>query len=132
MLTLAQAVPPSPDQLDKFLGMLLEAAMAGRWSVVVALALVGAVWLLRKAPWPFLKTGEGGALLTVATSFAAAFATAAIAGAALSGPLLWSSLQVALLASGGWSLAKHLLPLLLKIPAVGKLFARGDAKVAVA
>lgn len=125
----------SPENLDQFLKLVLSAAAAGKWSSLAALALVAGVWALRKfvAPKaPFFATGEGGAVLTVLTSFVGALATAVLAGTALTGSLVWGSLQVALLAAGGWSLAKHLLPLLLKVPALAALFARGSAPVAVA
>lgn len=124
----------TPDALDKFLSLVLEAAVAGKWSSLAALGLVAAVWALRKfivPKAPFFATGEGGAVLTILTSFVGAVATAVLAGAAFSGTLVWSSLQVALLAAGGWSLVKHLLPLLLKAPFLAKLFARGDAATAV-
>ncbi len=115
----------TPDQLDLFFKLVLGAATAGKWAQLAALALVAVVWALRKfiAPkMPFFGTGEGGAVLTVLTSFAGAFATTLLAGAAFSWPLVWSSLQVAFLAAGGWSLAKHLLPLLMKVPFLAALF----------
>lgn len=115
----------TPENLEAFFKLVLGAASAGKWAHLAALALVAMVWALRKfvAPRaPFFSTGEGGAVLTVLSSFVGAFATALLAGTAFSWTLVWSSLTVALLAAGGWSLAKHLLPLLLKIPFIAKLF----------
>lgn len=125
----------TPETLDQFLQLVLGAVSAGKWSSVAALALVAAVWAVRKfiAPKaPFFATGEGGAVLTIASSFVGAFATAVLAGTPFTWVLVWSSLQVALLAAGGWSLLKHLLPLLLKIPGLGAFFAAGDATASVA
>ncbi len=124
----------TPDNLSEFLQLVVSAVAAGKWASVAALVLVATVWALRKfiAPKvPFFATGEGGAVLTIATSFGGALATALLAGTAVSGGLILSSLQVALLAAGGWSLLKHLLPLLLRVPFLANLFARGDAAVAV-
>lgn len=115
----------SPENLDAFLKLVLAAVATGKWASVAALALVAAVWGLRKfvAPKvPFFATGEGAAVLTISASFVGALATALLAGSALSVPLVWSSLQVAVMAAGGWSLAKHLLPLLLKVPFLAALF----------
>ena len=115
----------TPDTLDAFLRLVLNAATSGKWAQLAALALVAAVWALRKfvAPKaPFFSTGEGGAVLTILTSFVGALATALLGGASFSWPLLWGAVQVAVLAAGGWSLSKHLLPLLLKIPFLAKLF----------
>ncbi len=117
----------SPDSPSAFVQLLVNAAMSGRWPLLVALALVGIVWLLRKlvAPKvPFFATGEGGAVMNLATSFTLALATALLPGAAFTWSLLWVALQASLVASGGWSLLKYLLPL---IPGLSGLMARGDA-----
>lgn len=115
----------TPDNLEMFFKLVLGAATAGKWAQLAALALVAAVWALRKfiAPKaPFFATGEGGAVLTVLSGFVGALATTLLAGGAFSWALVWSSLQVSFLAAGGWSLAKHLLPLALKAPFIAKLF----------
>lgn len=129
--------PPAvatPENFDAFSKAVIAAVADGKWPAVAALALVAAVWALRKfiAPSaPFFATGEGGAVLNVLTSFAGAIATALFTGVTFTPALLWTSLQLSLLASGGWSLLKYLLPLLLKIPFLATIFARGSAPAAV-
>ncbi len=121
----------TPDNLSQFVGMVVDAAKGGQWPMVAALALVAAVWALRKfgAPKvPFFATSQGGAVLNLATGFSGAFLTALVAGSPFSWGLVWSAFNVSLLAAGGWGLASSLLfPLLMKIPFLANIFARGDA-----
>lgn len=122
----------TPDDPASFVQLLVDAALSGRWPLVVALALVALVWALRKflAPQvPFFGTGGGAAVLNVATSFSFALATPLLAGVTFTWSLLWVALQASLVAAGGWSLLSHLLPL---IPGLGNLFARGDATASIA
>ncbi len=125
----------SPENLGQFAELVIKAAQGGQWQMLAALALVAAVWGARKwgAPsLPFLGTPEGGAVLNIATGFSGALLTAAIGGTPITWALVWASFQVSVLAAGGWSLFKSLLlPLLLKIPFLANLFARGDAKAAI-
>jgi hypothetical protein len=127
----------TPENLEAFFKLVLTAASAGKWAQLVALALVGLVWLLRKLivpKVPFFATGEGGALLTVLTSFVGALATAVLApGVTFSWTLVSGAFYAALMAAGGWSLAKHLLPLVMKLPFLAALFPpKGDGPVLVA
>jgi hypothetical protein len=115
-----------------FVQLLVNAALSGRWPLVAALVLVGLVWVGRKllAPKvPFFATGAGGAVLNLLTSFSVALATALLPGTAFTWSLLWVALQASLVAAGGWSLLKYLLPL---VPGLGSLFARGDAAASIA
>lgn len=125
----------TPDNLADFAGLVLKAAQSGQWPMVAALALVAVVWAIRK--WgtpaiPFLGTPEGGAVLNLATGFSGALLTALMSGTPFTWSLAWASLQVSILAAGGWSLFKSLLwPLLLKVPFIAGLFARGAAAAVV-
>lgn len=125
----------SPENLGEFVALVLQAAQGGQWPMVAALALVAVVWAARKwgAPQvPFLGTPEGGAILNIATGFAGAFLTALMGGTPFTWGLLWASLQVSLLAAGGWAMLKSLVwPLLLRVPFIANLFSRGDAAVVV-
>ncbi len=121
----------TPDDPSGFVKLLIDAALGGRWPLVVALVLVALVWGLRKflAPKvPFFATGGGAAVLNIATSFSLALATPLLAGVVFSPALLWVALQASLAAAGGWSLLSHLLPL---IPGMGDLFARGNAAASI-
>lgn len=123
--------PVTPDKTAEFVQMLVNAALSGRWPLVVSLVLVGLVWALRKAlapKIPFFETGGGGAVLNILTSFSVALATALLPGTTFTWSLLWVALQASLVASGGWSLLKYLLPL---IPGLSGLFSRGDAPAAI-
>jgi hypothetical protein len=129
---LAQLSAPTPDNFGEFVQAVLGAATSGQWALVAAFVLVAVVWGLRKLPWPPLKTPEGGAVLNILTGFAGAFLSALVGGAAFSWALVLTSLQVSVLAAGGWSLLKSLVfPLLLRVPAFAKLFSRGSAAEAV-
>lgn len=125
----------SPDSLQQFAELVINAAKSGQWAMLAALGLVAVVWAVRKwgAPkLPFLATPEGGAVLNLATGFSGALLTALLGGTPFTWGLAWASLQVSILAAGGWSLFKSLLlPLLLKVPFLANLFARGDAATAI-
>jgi hypothetical protein len=117
----------TPDDPGAFFRLLVDAALAGRWPLVVAIVLVGVVWAFRKllAPKvPFFGTGAGAAVLNLLTSFSLALVTPLLAGVSFTWAMCWVALQASLVAAGGWSLLTHLLPL---IPGLGNLFARGDA-----
>lgn len=113
---------PSPDQLSDFAKLAFDSVTSGKWQAVAALALVAAVWAVRKfvAPKvPFFGTDAGGAVMLLGTSALGGLATALLAGGALSGPMLWAAVAVAVKAAGGWTLAKRLLPL--AYPVLAKL-----------
>lgn len=89
-----------------------EAIMSGNYTLAAAMALVLAVAVLRKygaKRWPFLASDAGGSLLALLGSFGGAVGTALMAGAAISGGLLWSAAGIAFAASGGYTLVKRLL-----------------------
>lgn len=106
---------PNPDQLADFLKIVFEAVMAGKWTSVAAFALVLAIWGARKylVPHvPFLATQAGGALLALGTAVLGGCASALLAGAGVSWPVILAAVTLAVKAAGGWTLASHLLPLL--------------------
>lgn len=116
----------SPENIEVFLGLVLEAIRSGQWALVAALLLVVAVFLVRKTvKAPFLATPEGGALLNLAGSFASGLVLA-FTGTPFSWALVWTVL-LSVMASGGRSLIKSLLPLLLRIPFLAQAFGRGSA-----
>lgn len=113
--------------------MAFEAATRGglSWQNLLAVgALVGVVALLRLflAPRvPFFATPEGGILLNVLVSGFAATVTALCGGAAFTWGLLGASLVMSWKAAGGWTLLKNLVPLVLSLPFIAKLFPpKGD------
>lgn len=137
LILLAQAVPPTePVDLAK---ALFAAIMSGHWFLAASLVLMGIVFLIRRTPWPPLQTDVGGVLLNFGSSLALALFSAAAAGAPVTWPVILTALQV----SGGAAVAymlikKFLLPILLKVPFLAKLwdlaaaaFSRGDAAAAV-
>ena len=132
--TLLAQLPPSPDNVTEFAGALLAAVMSGQWPIVAAMVLVAAVWGARKlAPrWAFFATDEGAFTLNLLTSFVLALSTALFAKAAITGALLLKALEMSFLAAGGWAaLTKFLVPLLLRIPFLANMFARGSASTAI-
>lgn len=105
----------TPDNLMPFAAAILDAVRNSNWSLVAALAVVGLVWLTRKygaKRVPFLGTGAGGAVLSVAYAFGGALLNAVLAGAPISGPLLGSAFVIAFTASGGYSIFHELAPYL--------------------
>lgn len=134
-LLLAQAVVPDPNtNLELFLKVLLDAASSGQWAMLGALLLVGGVWLVRfkfSGSIPFLATPEGGTLLNFAGSLGSGLVLA-LTGTPFSWALVWSVL-LSVLSTSGRAFVKNLLwPLLLRVPFVANLFARGDAATAIA
>lgn len=121
--------------VEQFAQLVLDAAQSKNWWLLLALALSGAVFLLRKygdkipfySKWlaPFFATPTGGAVLTLVSAFVGALATALLGGATMTGALALSALKIALTAAGGWTLLKHLWPLL------GQFFPPKSAVVAV-
>jgi hypothetical protein len=105
---------PDPDaSLAGFAGALYSAFQAKNWSVLIALVLVGLVYLARRFGsklWPFLGTDRGGALLSLVSGLAVSvFAAASSSGAHSVLQVLGSGLLMALTASGTYVLVKKLL-----------------------
>jgi hypothetical protein len=97
--------------LEALARLALTAVNDGNWPLVLALALVAAVWLVRKtvAPKvPFLASDVGGGLLALAGGVTGAVASALLGGGVLSAPLLLAGLKVGFMAAGGWSTLKRL------------------------
>ncbi len=93
----------------------VQASLAHNAWLFASLALVGVVFLARKfltAKVPFLGTQAGGAILTIATSFAGAAGTALLTGQPMSWLLALAAAKVAFTAAGGWTLVSHLFTLL--------------------
>lgn len=134
-LLFAQAVVPDPNtNLELFLKLLLDTASSGQYAVLGALLLVGGVSLARQflAPKvPFLATPEGGSLLNLVGSFGSGLVLA-LTGTPFSWALVWSVLVSVLSTSGRAFVKNFLWPMLLRLPPVAKLFARGDSKAAIA
>lgn len=99
-----------------------DAVMSGHYAYAAALALVLAVALARRygaKQWPWLAGDVGGTLLVLVGSFGGAAATALTGGAAVSLGLVWTSIQVAAGASGGYTMIKRLV-----IPTLAKLVSK--------
>lgn len=106
----------TPDNLEAFAKLALEAATSKNWALLLSLALVAVVWGLRKVGKPtFIKTDAGGAVSVLLMSGLGAVVTALVAGQPFTWPLVLSALQVGFTAAGGYSVLKKLLwPLLVK------------------
>lgn len=88
-----------------------EAALGGQWALAAASALILGVAVVRKFgdEWSWVNKDWGASLLVLLGSFGGAAATALAGGATISFALVWEALQVAVAASGGYSLIKKLL-----------------------
>jgi H+/Cl- antiporter ClcA len=107
-----QMLGPTPERIEEFARLVLDAVQNKNYALLVALVVVLAVYVLRKFGGefiPFFRTDRGGAVLVLAFSLAGAVANALTAGAPLSGGLLLAALQVGLTAAGGFTLIKRLL-----------------------
>ncbi len=154
--TAANEIAPPDGSLLDLAKPVFDAVMSGQWALGAALALVMLVALARKylAPkWAFLGTELGVALMVLVGSFGGALAMALMAGASVSGAVLWAAVGIAVSAAGGWKLAKIALnqfePWVLRqidrLPSAGQTIARaiwsmltwwlhkpGDAEIAKA
>jgi hypothetical protein len=117
------ALDPNTAGLGELAKAVLDAALSGQKFLAFSLALVCLVQLLKQLPVPALKTDVGAILLNFGTSLGGALFTVAAAGAVFSWPAFWTALQFAAGASGVYVLLKKLLlPLLLKVPVIAKLW----------
>lgn len=102
----------SPENFDAFAKVIYDAVMSKNYSLVAALAVVAIVWAVRKfgtPKFPQLQSDRAGAALAIITASTGAIATALAAGQPFTWPLALKALSTALMAAGGWSLAKKLL-----------------------
>jgi hypothetical protein len=112
----------TPDNLEAFLGLVLDAAAKGQWPLVVALLLTAVVFVARvllSKKYPFFATGTGALVLNVLASAATGLATAFM-GAPASWAVVWTVLM-SVISSYGWTLVKSLGPLLLKVPFIAAM-----------
>lgn len=116
VVALAQAVAPDPTaDLGGFLSALVEAARAGKWPLLVALALIGVVAAVRKwVPWAPLKGKLGGWVLNFVGAAAIAVSAALQGGASLKDAIL-PALGLAFAAAGGYEALRDLVPWLLSL-----------------
>lgn len=102
----------NPENLSAFANLLVQAAKDRNAFLVLALALIAAVYLVRRfiaKKVPFFGTQAGGAVLTMMSSFAGALASSLLAGQAFSPMLALAALKIGFSAAGGWTLVKHFL-----------------------
>jgi hypothetical protein len=112
----AAAIPTMPDpegNLAGFAGAVYQAFAAKNWGVLIALVLVGLVFLARRfgsKAWPFLSTDRGGALLSLVGGLGlSVFAAATAAGTPTVLRVLSTGLLMTVTASGTYVLIKKLL-----------------------
>jgi hypothetical protein len=110
------AIPTMPDpegNLASFAGAVYQAFASRNWGVLIALLLVGLVFLARRfgsKAWPFLGTDRGGALLSLVGGLGiSVFAAATAAGAHTILQVLGTGLLMTVTASGTYALIKKLL-----------------------
>lgn len=109
--TAAGAVAPAEQSVFDLLMPAVNAFKGGAWALGASLLLVAGVAAARQYAAPrvaFLRTDAGGALLLLVGAFGAALA-ASLATSSLSAGLAWGALKLAVITSGGWSLAKKLI-----------------------
>ncbi len=119
VLALAQvatSTPVMPDpggDLGGFASAVYSAFQAKNWSVLIALVLVGLVFLARHFGgklWPFLGTDRGGALVSLVSGLGLSVFTAATSQGAHSVlQVLGTGLLMTVTASGAYVLLKKLL-----------------------
>jgi hypothetical protein len=130
-LALGQTAGASPDEFGAFLRAFLDAPVIGK----VVLGLVAGVWLLRKfgtkIPWgvgSFLATSEGGTVFALFAAVVAYVGAAYVGGVPVTLALVGKALSAAVVAGGGWTMARRLLrlvsPLVARIPRVGAPLAK--------
>jgi hypothetical protein len=110
----ATATMPDPESnLADFAGAVYQAFAAKNWGVLIALVLVGLVFLARhfgSKAWPFLGTDRGGALLSLVGGLGlSVFAAATAAGTHTVLQVLGTGLLMTVTASGTYVLVKKLL-----------------------
>lgn len=102
----------TPDNLSAFAGIAVDAAKQGNSAMLISLAVVVAVWLVRKylgPKIPFLQTKRGGAILGLLTSLSGGVASTLASGKGWSWDILVSAAKIAFTAAGGWMTMKHLI-----------------------
>ncbi len=112
----AAAIPTMPDpegNLADFAGAVYQAFATRNWGVLIALVLLGLVFLARhfgSKVWPFLSTDRGGALLSLVGGLGiSVFAAATAAGTHTLLQVLGTGLLMTVTASGTYVLVKKLL-----------------------
>lgn len=118
-----------PENLEAFAKLALDAARSGNAWMLISLALILAVYLVRKflgPKVPFLRTQGGGAILNLVMAFAGALASTLLAGQTMSPLLALAAFKVAFTAAGGWTLVKHLLSLVRVDPEAIKAAAEAE------
>jgi hypothetical protein len=110
----ATSTMPDPEgNLAGFAAAVYQAFAAKNWGVLIALVLVGLVYLARHFGaklWPFLGTDRGGALLSLVGGLGlSVFAAATSSGAHGVLQVLGTGFLMAITASGAYALLKKLL-----------------------
>lgn len=93
------------DSVTDLILAIYRGVMSGHYVEAAAVGLVLGVVAIRKMG--FARSGLAAAGLVVISSLAGAISTALAAGATLSMGLVWTALQVAVMAAGGYSLIKQ-------------------------
>lgn len=128
----ADAAPVASDgSLLDLARPVLDAVIHGQYWLGGSLALVLAVAVLRQyggAYLPWLKTGQGAALMALLATFGATLAAAFAGGAMPSGHLVWTAAKIAVASAGIYSLLKalvvdpYVVPLAAKYPKYRLIF----------
>lgn len=111
---LAQTIPGSPENTgpSQWAGLVLKAVQDKNWAMLVAVALTGLVWAVRRYggnTLPWLKTDRGGALLVLLLGIGGGIINALAAGAPLTPQLLLDGARVGLISAGGYAVVRKLL-----------------------
>ena len=131
LFVLAQVTVPDPNDPGAFLKAVFDAINGKDWYVTAGLAVVGAIWAVRKFLAPkvaFFATDAGGVVLNLGMTFGLGLSAALLAHQPVTLALLGKLLAAAFTLGGGWAIARKLLrafgPLLGKIPGIGGVLAK--------
>lgn len=109
--TPAVVVAPDANPLG-FLESLFNAAKAGNWRLLSALALVGLVYVIRKfgqKALPWLGTDRGGAVSALVVGVAGSLSLALMSSAPINAAMIVNGLGLGVMAAGGFVVVKRIL-----------------------
>lgn len=107
----AQIMDPAGMDPNALFQLVLARIKAGDWKAVVALAVVGFVWLVRKygaLKFPVLKTDRWSALLTLLSGVVGGAAYVFVNGGTVDARAVFDGVMVGATAAGGYVLVKKI------------------------
>lgn len=108
----AQVVDPTSMDPNALIQLVIACVKAGDWKAVVALAVVGFVWLVRKygsLKFPALKSDRWSAVLTLISGIVGGAAYVFINGGTVDARAVFDGVTVGATAAGGYVLVKKII-----------------------